>query len=84
MIFILLSAVVGAGVALFVLWPYGTVIACLGAPFGGGVFAALAAFWLGQRSRMESARKTPSTSADGPTESPASQVEVNSGPDDGH
>lgn len=54
MIFILLSAIVGAGVAFFVLWPCGVLVACIGAPFSGGVFAALAAVWLGHRSRVAS------------------------------
>jgi hypothetical protein len=78
MILILLSALVGAGVAFFVLWPYGTVVACIAAPFGGGMFAALAAFWLGRRSRIESSRRTPSAPGDEPTESHASEAKVNS------
>jgi hypothetical protein len=78
MVFILLSALVGAGATLFLLWPYGTVVACIAAPFGGGVFAALAAFWLGRRSRIESSRRTPSAPADEPTEARASEAKVNS------
>ena len=53
MILIVLSALVGAGAAFFVLLPYGPVVACVAAPFGGGIFAALAALWLGSRSRVE-------------------------------
>jgi hypothetical protein len=81
MILILLSALVGAGVAFFGLWPYGVLVACIGAPFGGGVFAALAALWLGQRSRAEPSRKTASASGDEHIKSRTSQVRENSPPE---
>ena len=64
MIFILLSALVGAGAAFFVLWPYGAVVTCIGAPFGGGFLAALAALWLALGSRVKSSRQAPSASGE--------------------
>jgi hypothetical protein len=58
MMLILLAGIVSAGVTFFVLWPHGLLVACLGAPFGGSIFAALAALWLGLRSKEKSLRQT--------------------------
>jgi hypothetical protein len=56
MLFIVLSALVGAGISFFILWPYGAFVACFGAPFGGSIFAWLAALWLGRRSAARFSR----------------------------
>lgn len=47
--FILLFAIVGAGVTFLLLWQFGASIALLGAPFGGSVAAGLAALLLAVR-----------------------------------
>ncbi len=70
MLFILVCGVVGAGAALLLLRPYGALVACIGAPFGGSVFAGLAALWVGRRSAA--------ASSDKPLEPPASQASVDS------
>lgn len=80
MLFIVLSGIIGAAVAFFVLWPYGPFIACFGAPFGGGIFAGLAALWLGRRS-ADSRQQLTSASGDKTSESRASRMKANSPPE---
>lgn len=46
MLFIVLLGIIGSGLAFYILWPYGPLMAFLGAPFGGGIAAGLAALWL--------------------------------------
>jgi hypothetical protein len=64
MLFIVVSAVIGAGAAFLMLWPFGILIACLGAPVGGGIFAGLTALWLGWRSATASRRDVANASND--------------------
>jgi hypothetical protein len=79
MLCIVLSALVGACAAFFILWPYGALVACFGAPFGGGIFAALAALWLGLQS--DSKRIAPTVSGDKMSERRAPPVKANSPPE---
>jgi hypothetical protein len=81
MLFILVSGVIGAGAAFVMLWPYGGFIACCGAPFGGGIFAGLAALWLGRRPAADFRRKVPSASGNEMCENRASRIKVNSPPE---
>jgi hypothetical protein len=75
MLLIALSGLLGAAAAFFIiLWPYGTVIACFGAVFGGSMFAGLAALWLGRTSR----KKSPSAFGN---ETSESRTKVNSLPE---
>ena len=78
MLFIVVSGVIGAGAAFFILWPYGALIACFGAPFGGSIFAGLAGLWLGRRSAAESRRQVTRASGGEASESQASRTKVNS------
>jgi len=81
MLFIVVSGMVGAGAAFFMLWPYGAFIACFGAPFGGSIFAGLAALWLGRRSAAETGRNVPSDSDNEMSENRTSRMKVNSPPE---
>jgi O-antigen/teichoic acid export membrane protein len=76
MLFVALSGLLGAAAAFFIiLWPYGTVIACFGAVFGGSIFAGLAGLWLGRTSRK---KKRPSAFGN---ETSESRTKVNSPPE---
>lgn len=46
MILLVLASVVGFAVALVLLWPYGAVIALIGASFAGSILAGLCGLWL--------------------------------------
>ena len=83
MMFIVLSGLIGAGITFFILWPYGTFVACVGAPFGGSISAGLAALWLGRRSAARSLPKAPSASEEETinAEIRASRVKMNSPPE---
>jgi hypothetical protein len=59
MLVIVLSAIAAAAIAFFVLWPYGTIWAGLGAPIAGSITAGLAAIWLARRATVSSSRKAP-------------------------
>jgi hypothetical protein len=77
MLFIVVSGIIGAGATFFRLWPYGVFIACFGAPFGGGIFAGLAALWLGRRSAVCS-RQVTSAGGERTSERHASGMTANS------
>jgi hypothetical protein len=81
MLFIVVSGVIGAGATFFMLWPYGAFIACFGAPFGGGIFAWLAALWLGRRSAADRRRQVTSASDGEASESRASPMKADSPPE---
>jgi hypothetical protein len=81
MLFIVVSGILGAGVTIFILWPYGAFLACFGAPFGGGIFAGFAALWLGRRSAADSRRKVPSASGNEMSENRVSRIKANSPPE---
>ena len=82
MLFIVLSGLVGAGIFFFILWPYGALVACFGAPFGGGIFAGLAALWLGRRSAARSSRSAERLREETiDAQSPASRMKANSPPE---
>jgi hypothetical protein len=75
--FIVVSGIIGAGAAFFILWPFGALIACFGAPFGGGIFAGLAALWLGRRSADCGRQVTNASDAETP-ESHAARMKASS------
>jgi hypothetical protein len=82
MLLIVLSGLVGAGVMFFILWPYGALVACFGAPFGGGIFAGLAALWLGRRAAARSSRSAERSRGETVNaESPAARMKVNPPPE---
>jgi len=81
MLFIVVCGVIGAAAALIVLWPYGAFIAVCGAPFGGGLFAALAAMWLARRATRDRERNAPKASDDNATENHASRTKVSAPPE---
>jgi len=81
MLFIVASGVVGAVVALILLWPYGALIAVFGAPFGGGVFAALAAMWLARRAARDRQRNVANASDNKAAENCVSRTKVSAPPE---
>jgi hypothetical protein len=80
MLFIVVSGIIGAGATFFILWPYGVFIACFGAPFGGGIFAGLAALWLGRRS-ADRGRHVTIAGCDETSERHTSRMKANSPPE---
>jgi hypothetical protein len=80
MLFIVVSGIIGAGATVFILWHYGAIIACFGAPFGGAIFAGLAALWLGRRS-ADCRRQVTIAGGDETSESHASRMKANSEPE---
>lgn len=81
MLFIVVSGVIGAAAALIMLWHYGALIALLGAPFGGGLCAALAAVWLARRAAPDGERNVPKASNDKAAENHVSRMKESAPPE---
>lgn len=81
MLFIVASGVIGAAAALIMLWPYGALTAVFGAPFGGGLFAALAAMWLARRAAADHERNVPMAAGDKVAEDRVSRMKESAPPE---
>jgi hypothetical protein len=72
MILLIAAAFVGGSLAFALLWPYGLLMAVLGAPCGGSFFALIAGLLLlGSRAR---AKRKLNRSVDLPAEGPTAAV----------
>jgi len=53
MIVLILAAFIGGGATVAILWPWGSLVALAGAPFGGSLAALAASCLLAWRARAE-------------------------------
>lgn len=72
---LLVSAIIGAGVTVVVIWPHGALVALAAAPFGGSLIAVLAALLVDVLRRAEAERGHRHSA-----ENPAGSVRVGSPP----